>query len=69
VQTGQGMIKDGNREDATLCWSIQTPSNQTRTLSIFGLIWLGVKVFLCGAHVGLRRGKSRAIRQGIVGYL
>jgi hypothetical protein len=22
VQTGQGMIKDGNWEDATLCWRI-----------------------------------------------
>ncbi len=35
------------------------PSNRTRTTPSFGLIWLGVKVFLCGAHRGLHCGKSR----------
>ena len=28
-QTGQGMIKDGNCEDATLCWSIQALQSNT----------------------------------------
>src|ERR1700704_1898856 len=31
------------------------PSNQTRSVSIFGLIQPRVKEFLCGAHVALRQ--------------
>jgi hypothetical protein len=31
------------------------PSNQTRSMPIFGLIWPRVKVFLCAAHIASRQ--------------
>jgi hypothetical protein len=58
VQTGQGMIKDGSCEDATLCWRIR--ALQTQNMSIFGVIWPGVKDFLCAAHIASRYGTQKA---------
>jgi hypothetical protein len=39
------------------------PSNRTRTMSVFGLIWPGVKVFLCGAHIASRQRPPCALAE------